>query len=526
MSPQPVANKKRDADKSRDELIDDLEHLRGLNTRLNKIVKRYEKAVGKDENDIFKTLLELDDQKERVESLRKELQEKQIEIERQGKELLVRNEELRIRLEEGLVKDEKIARYEELTRVNEALRESRRAELALCESEARLLLAQQVACIGTFEWNIQTGVNTWTPELEAMYGLPPGGFPGTEEAWEQLIYPEDRPEAVRRVNKAMEEGCFEGEWRVVWPDGTVHWLHGRAFVFKDESGRPLKLIGVNIDITERKKMEEGLRRSRDDLDVRVQERTRELSRSEEHLRMMIEASPVPMVVYEESRNYSVNKKFVETFGYTIEDIPSVNEWWPLAYPDEDYREYVKQIWYKAVDEAVENRTSIAPQEATVTCKDGTKKHVLCYFSSIGDLNLAIFYDITERKRAEEALKFERSQLLSIFDSIDEVIYVADPCTYEILYANKAMQDRFGKRLIAGHLLQGTSGQGFPLRVLYQPRHPEKQGRALPGWEFHNPTVNLDFMIYDRIIKWPDGRDVRFELAIDITERKRAEEELG
>ncbi len=130
--------------------------------------------------------------------------------------------------------------------------ERKRAEEALRENEERLRLAQQVARVGTFEWNIQTGVNKWTPELEAMYGLPGGGFPGTQEAWEQLVHPEDRPEAVRRVSEAIDKGDFEGEWRVVWPDGTVHWIHGRAYVFKDKIGKPLKLLGVNIDITERK----------------------------------------------------------------------------------------------------------------------------------------------------------------------------------------------------------------------------------------------------------------------------------
>jgi PAS domain S-box-containing protein len=131
---------------------------------------------------------------------------------------------------------------------------------ALRESGERLRLAQQVARIGTFEWNIQTGVNTWTPELEAMYGLPRGGFPGTEEAWEQLVYQEDRAEAIRKVNEAIDKGSFESEWRVVWPDGSVHWLYGRAFVFRDESGKPLKLTGINIDITERKQEEHRIRR--------------------------------------------------------------------------------------------------------------------------------------------------------------------------------------------------------------------------------------------------------------------------
>jgi PAS domain S-box-containing protein len=141
----------------------------------------------------------------------------------------------------------------------------RRSEQALQESEARLRLAQQVARIGTFEWNIQTGENTWTPELEAMYGLPPGGFGGTQQQWENLVHPEDRPDAVRRVEQAMQTGRFEAEWRVIRPDGTLRWLAGRASVLKDEAGKPLRLIGVNIEITEAKRAEAALRRAQADL---------------------------------------------------------------------------------------------------------------------------------------------------------------------------------------------------------------------------------------------------------------------
>lgn len=140
-----------------------------------------------------------------------------------------------------------------------------RAEQVLRESEARLRLAQQVARVGTFEWNIQTGVNTWTPELEAMYGLEPGAFVGNQLGWEHLVHPEDRAEAVARIGRAMETGKFEAEWRVIWPDGTVRWLGGRAWVFKDDAGKPLRLIGVNIDITEAKLVTESLRRTEAEL---------------------------------------------------------------------------------------------------------------------------------------------------------------------------------------------------------------------------------------------------------------------
>lgn len=136
--------------------------------------------------------------------------------------------------------------------------ERKQAEQALQVSEERLRLSQQVARVGTFDWNIQTGVNQWTPELEAMYGLRPGDFAGSQQTWEQLIFSEDRAEAVRQVSLAMEGKNFEAEWRVVWPDGTVHWLAGRARVFVDENGKPLRLLGVNIDITERKEAEKRI----------------------------------------------------------------------------------------------------------------------------------------------------------------------------------------------------------------------------------------------------------------------------
>jgi PAS domain S-box-containing protein len=138
----------------------------------------------------------------------------------------------------------------------------KRVEEALRESEQRLRLAQDAAGIGVFEWNIQTGVNTWTPKMEQLYGLPVGTFAQTEAAWENLVHPEDRAGAVKLVEQAFETGApSEGEWRVVWPDGSVHRLSARWQVFKDAEGTPVRMTGVNIDITDRKEAEERLQRA-------------------------------------------------------------------------------------------------------------------------------------------------------------------------------------------------------------------------------------------------------------------------
>jgi PAS domain S-box-containing protein len=133
------------------------------------------------------------------------------------------------------------------------------AEEALRSSEERLRLAQKAARMGTFERNIRTGVNTWTPEMESMYGLPPGGFGQTRTAFENLVHPDDRAEVMKLVDEALKTGRpTHGEWRVVWPDESVHWIAGRWQVLMEESGEPSRVVGVDMDITERKRSEEAL----------------------------------------------------------------------------------------------------------------------------------------------------------------------------------------------------------------------------------------------------------------------------
>ena len=139
--------------------------------------------------------------------------------------------------------------------------ERKQAEAALRESEKRLRLAQQAGRVGTFDWDLQLDRDVWTPELEALYGLQPGEFAQTGTAWAELIHPDDRAHATQLAQQSIKSGeLTTGEWRVVWPDGSVHWLAGRWQVFRDASGQPQHMTGVNMDITERKRAEKTLLR--------------------------------------------------------------------------------------------------------------------------------------------------------------------------------------------------------------------------------------------------------------------------
>jgi PAS domain S-box-containing protein len=130
---------------------------------------------------------------------------------------------------------------------------------ALRSGEERLQLAQRAAGIGPFSWDIQNNILTPSDELLALYGLRPGSFSGRYESWRALMFPDDLAAVDAEMKKSLTSGEFSCDFRVVWPDASIHWMHSRAKVFFSDDGKPLRALGVNMDITERMRIEKEMR---------------------------------------------------------------------------------------------------------------------------------------------------------------------------------------------------------------------------------------------------------------------------
>ena len=148
--------------------------------------------------------------------------------------------------------------------LSKELSERKRIEAALRQVSERLELAQEAANIGAFERDLVTNDTTWSASQEKLYGLLPGSFGGKHLDWAKRVHPDDIAAAEAAVRHAAEnKSSLNLEFRIIRPDGVERWVASQARVFVDEQGKPRRLLGVNIDITERKRAEQALARSRD-----------------------------------------------------------------------------------------------------------------------------------------------------------------------------------------------------------------------------------------------------------------------
>ncbi|HYO81141.1 MAG TPA: PAS domain S-box protein, partial [Bryobacteraceae bacterium] len=135
--------------------------------------------------------------------------------------------------------------------------ENAKLHASVRDSEERLRLAQSAAGIGIWDWNIVTDDVTWSPEIYDLLGVEAGTIQPTVAVWAELIYPEDRDRALAEARRAIETGePLETEFRIVRPDKGVRWLLSRGRVFRDGTGRPVRLLGLNMDVTAQKDAEQ------------------------------------------------------------------------------------------------------------------------------------------------------------------------------------------------------------------------------------------------------------------------------
>jgi len=130
----------------------------------------------------------------------------------------------------------------------------------------------------------------------------------------------------------------------------------------------------------------------------------------------------------------------------------------------------------------------------------------------------------QHKQIEKRLQFEMLKLLSVCDSISEIMYVSDPITHEILFANKSLRELHKKELVGGICYKEFQGLESPCEFCTNSIILKDKGKSYK-WEHYNQLDGRNYMIEDKAISWPDGRDVRFEFAVDITHRKKAEEAI-
>lgn len=138
--------------------------------------------------------------------------------------------------------------------------EYKQAEAALIQNEQSLRLALEAGRMGTWEWNVGSELVRWSPGLESLYGYEPGTFPGTMAAYRDRMHPEDRERQSIEIQKTLADGTdHDVEHRILWADGSLHWVEGRGKVFRDASGQAIRMVGVSTDITERKLIERDSR---------------------------------------------------------------------------------------------------------------------------------------------------------------------------------------------------------------------------------------------------------------------------
>lgn len=156
------------------------------------------------------------------------------------------------------------ARTAELESANELLRQEVEQRQRI---QARLTQAQQAGKIGTFEWHIPTDEVTWSPELEALYHQLPGSFDGSFEDWLAVLHPEDCDRIQQELQQAVQNGhglntefraCLSDSGRA---DAPYQWIAVKSQLFRDAAGLPLRLTGIHIDITEKKRLEEQFLRA-------------------------------------------------------------------------------------------------------------------------------------------------------------------------------------------------------------------------------------------------------------------------
>ncbi|MGC1396128.1 MAG: PAS domain-containing protein, partial [Coleofasciculaceae cyanobacterium] len=297
--------------------------------------------------------------------------------------------------------------------------EGKVAEEQLRQREEQLRLALDAANMGFWDWNLKTGFVTLSSTHEKLFGISLEDYDGTNESFLAIIHPEDRHRVSYGDFKAIEAGkpC-DVEYRVILPDGEIRWIESKGQAYYDAAGKPLRLTGVNLDITEQKNSQLAL------------------NSQNKFLQTVIDTNPNLIFVKDLGGRYvMINQAFANFYNITIEQlIGKTDACFNLN--SEEVEKFVLQD--QEVIATAEQK--FIPEE--ICCSQAGEIH---WFQTIKrplfDVNgqvyqvLGVSTDITERKQVEEQLSKSESQLRLAIDAARMGHWERDIKTGKINFSN-------------------------------------------------------------------------------------------
>ncbi len=387
----------------------------------------------------------------------------------------------------------------------------KQAELAVAESEERLRLAIRAAKLGTWDWDIVNGRIHWSDSVWAFFGREPGSVPLDFALFKDSLHPDDRQRVLQEVEYAVKSDApYTSEFRVMHPDGKRAWVSSVGRVIRDAGGRPIRMVGVHHDISERKEAAAALRES------------------EQRWQFALEGSDLGVWDWEaQTDRVFYSSRWCTMLGYEHSEIGNrFMEWSSRVHPDD------LATAQKLVQQHLNGETPYYESENRMRAKDGNyiwiraRGKVLSRDEEGRPLRVVGTHaDISARKEAELAGK----RLVAIVESSDDAIIGKDTDGIVVAW-NKGAERVFG--FTASEMLGNSMQRLIPLDRQHEESYilgKIRDGESVEHFETQRMTKGgqrIFVSVTASPIRDSEGKIIgASKIARNITEAKHAESAL-